>query len=115
VIARLSTVFGPRSLNLLGHFQAIAAKRFRFIGSGGNHVHMVYISDVVDGLRRCAKTPRIEGETYIIAGMEPIKLKQLVDMIAQELEIDYPSTRLPAAPFLAFRHLATVMYRHFGF
>jgi len=55
---------------------------------------MVYISDVVDGLRRCAKTPRIEGETYIIAGMEPIKLKQLVDMIAQELEIDYPSTRL---------------------
>ena len=115
MIARLSTVFGPQSLNLLGHFQAIAAKRFRFIGSGGNHVHMVYISDVVDGLRRCAKTPRSEGETYIIAGMEPIKLKQLVDMIAQELEIDYPSTRLPAAPFLAFRHLATVMYRHFGF
>ena len=115
VIARLSSVIGPRSFNWLGLFQAIARKRFRIIGSGENHTHMGYITDVVDGLRLCAETAGIEGKSYLIAGKETIKLKQLVDMIAQELEVITSSRRSPEFPFRVFCRLAAVVYRRFGF
>ncbi|HUP00587.1 MAG TPA: NAD-dependent epimerase/dehydratase family protein [Gemmatimonadota bacterium] len=114
VIARLATVFGPGSLRWLGLSRAIAAGRFRFIGSGENHVHDVYISDVVEGLHRCAETRRIAGRCYILAGKEPVMLKELVAAIARELELDPPNSRWPAAPFVAYRRLAAVAYRRLG-
>lgn len=114
VISRISNVFGPGSTNWLGLFQAIAAKRFRIIGAGENHTHMGYITDVVDGLRRCGEIRGIEGEAYLIAGKEPIKLKQLVEIIAQELGINNSRGRRPAGPFRAFSYLAQLVYRCFS-
>lgn len=115
VIARLSSVFGPRSQNWLSLFQAITTNRFRMIGSGENHAHMGFVSDVVDGLRRCAEVKGIEGEAYIIAGKEPVKLKQFVGMIADELGIGVSPARSPEFPFRVFHFLNSFAYRHFGF
>lgn len=115
VVARLTSVFGPRASSWLGLFQAISKKRFQIIGTGDNHEHLGYVSDVIDGLRRCADTKNIEGECYLIAGKEPIKLKRLVDMIEQELGIGSSYGSVPASPFRAFNSLAEVVYKHFGF
>ena len=115
VIARLSSVFGPRSLNWLGLFQAIARKHFRIIGSGENHVHMGYVSDIVNGLRRCTEVDGIERESYSITGGEPIKLKQLLNMIAEELGVSISSTRSPEFPFRSFHSMSSFVYRRFGF
>lgn len=115
VIARLATVFGPGSLRWLGLSRAIWAKRLRFIGSGSNHVHDVYISDVVDGLSRCGELKQAAGKTYILAAQQPATVKQLIDTIAQQLEVDPPSRRLPATPFLVFRRLAAIGSRRLGF
>ncbi len=114
VVARLSSVLGPRGLSWLGLFQAIATKNFRIIGSGENHVHTSCVSDVVDGLRRSADTGDIEGECYLIASKEPIKVKQFVEMIAEELGIKVSFSGLPAAPYLLLHSLSTAMYKHFG-
>lgn len=114
VIARISSVYGPRSLNWLGLFQSIATKRFRMIGSGENHVHLGYVSDIVDGLRGCADKADIEGECYIISGKETIKLKQFVDMIAEELGISISSARSPKFPFRVYNDIAAFIYRRSG-
>ena len=112
VIARIGNVLGPRSFNWLGLFQAISKKRFRIIGAGDNHSQIGYISDIVGGIRRCAETKGIEGESYLIAGKEPIRVKWLVDMISRELGIDCPRGRLPAGPFRVFNYLAQVTGRY---
>lgn len=115
VIARLPGVLGPRSLIWLGLFQAIAKRRFRIIGSGENHTHTVYITDAVDGLRRCAETRGIEGECYLLADKEPITVKQLVNMLSQELEGHISPVRLPAFPYRAFYRLGSFVHKRFGF
>jgi nucleoside-diphosphate-sugar epimerase len=114
VIARISSVYGPRSLNWLSLFQALARKRFRMLGSGENHRDMVYISDVVEGIKLCGVKKGIEGETYILSGKEPQKLNQLVYMIAEELGVNIPSIRSPEFPFRAWYDFATFIYMHSG-
>lgn len=115
VIVRLPGVFGPGSLSLLNLTKVIATKRFRIIGTGENHDHLAYVSDVVDGLQRCAQTKDIEGECYLIAGKEPVKVKHLVDMICQELAIANSYGSLPIAPYRAFNALGEAVYKRFGF
>lgn len=114
VTARLPRVLGPRCLAWVGLFQAIAAMRFRLIGSGMNWIHVAPVSDVVDGLRRCAETAHIDGESYVIAGREPVPVRDLMAMIAEELNVEVCPVRLPAAPFRAFRAFGAFMYQHFG-
>jgi len=114
VIARISSIYGPRSMNWRGLFQAIAARRFRMIGTGENHVHLGYVSDLVEGLRRCAETPDIVGQCYILTGNEPLQLRQLVGMVAQELGLPQPQGSVPAAPFRAFYALAQGVYHRLG-
>ena len=85
------------------------------IGTGENHNHMCYVSDAVEGLRRCSEIQGIEGQTYIITGQEPIRLQQLKELIAQELGIDGSRGSVPAAPFRAFHTFADAVYKYCGF
>ena len=109
VIARLSSVFGARALNWLGFCQAIATGQFRLIGRGDNYLHPSHVSDVVDGLIKCATTPKIEGNCYLIAGQEPIKLSYFVNAIAQELGVQVADSNLPELPFKLFFSLSQIV------
>lgn len=115
VVARIGSIYGPRSFNWLKLFQTVSKKRFRMIGSGENHLHMCYVTDVVEGLKLCANVDNIEGKTYIIAGKEPIKLKHLIDLIARELEIKCSYPTLPESPFHLFKSLSSFIYKSLGY
>ncbi len=114
VIARISSVYGPRSFNWLSLFQAIGTKRFRMLGAGENNRDMGYVSDVVEGIKLSGVIQGIEGQTYIISGKEPIKLNLLVSMIAEELGVEISPIRSPEFPFRAWYNLATFLYRYSG-
>ncbi|MGH7824563.1 MAG: NAD-dependent epimerase/dehydratase family protein [Candidatus Binatia bacterium] len=115
VIARISGVMGPRSSSWLGLFRAIASRRFRSINTGEKHSHIGYVSDIVNGLRRCAETPGIEGQCYLITGKTPIKTKRLINLIAEQLGRECQRAGLPAAPFSAFIDAAQVLYTWLGY
>ena len=74
----------------------------------------MYISDVIDGLRLCARVKGIEGRRYLIAGPDPIQVRNLVKIIAQELGIEHRFGTMPAAPFRAFKAVTEAMYRYSG-
>lgn len=114
VVARLPRVLGPRCMAWVGLFQAIAARRFRLIGSGTNWIHVGPVPDIVDGLRRCAETAAIEGECYVLAGKEPVRVKDLMAMIAGELNVDLRRARLPVGPYRAFHSFAAFTYKRLG-
>lgn len=115
VIARPGSVIGPRGLNWLGLCQAISSGSFRIIGKGQNHVHLGFVSDMVDGLRRCGETPGVDGEAYILVGKKPIQLDTMVDLIARELGVGTSRFRTPEVPFRAFQGLASFVYQQLGF
>ncbi len=105
VVARISTVWGPGNASGLGLFRSIASGHFRLIGKGINYHHLVDVSDVVEGLLLCGSVKEIEGRTYILAGSEPIQLRELVKMIREEFGVTRFPANLPAAPLRVYRAL----------
>lgn len=85
VVARLSSVYGPRAKNWVRICRSIQSGAFRRIGSGRNRVHLCHVSDVVSGLRACAEAPGIDGRTYNLAGPAPISMDGLVDALSRAL------------------------------
>jgi nucleoside-diphosphate-sugar epimerase len=114
VIARISGVMGPRSFAWLNLFRTIATGRFR-IDTAEKRSHIGYVSDIVNGIRRCAETPDIDGQCYVITGKTPITTKRLVDLIAEHLRSHRRQAALPGAPFSALTRAAQFLYTSLGY
>jgi nucleoside-diphosphate-sugar epimerase len=108
VLARTSAVLGPGAMSWLNLFKTIADRRFRLIGGGCNHHHVADIEDIVDGLILCGSVPGIEGNTYILAGTESVRLRDLVQAIVEAVGATGLGTSLPEGPF----RLYEVVSRH---
>lgn len=113
VVARIASVIGARAYAWSELLHAISEKKFRIIGNGDNHYHIVNISNLVDGLQRCAVTENIEGECYILADTAPVKLKQFVALLAQELGVSTFFSRTPVLPVRSFQAIAEATYQMF--
>lgn len=73
----------------------LAQGRFLPIGNGRNHIHLAYISDVVDGLLRAVNNDQANGRAYIVAGPTPITLNDLVVKICRLLGRTVPQWHVP--------------------
>lgn len=111
VIARLSGVCGVGSTTWLGLVKAIARGNFRLIGPGDNYYHLGHISDIIKGLMLCGKTPNIEGNVYNLGGKEPIKLIDLVQIIADTLGVNCDQKPLPAWPYKIIDSITEGVYQ----
>jgi nucleoside-diphosphate-sugar epimerase len=97
VIARITSVLGPRSLSWLPIFRSVKAGQLRLIGRGTNRLHPADVSDIVDGLILCGTTGT-SGKAYNLAGPEAITVADLRQAIASELRAGVTSPRsVPAA------------------
>jgi dihydroflavonol-4-reductase len=98
-VARPTAIYGPGDTRLLKLFRMVARRRFALVGGGENYYHMVYIDDLVRGLRLLATHPRAVGEVFILGGERYEKLRELAAMIAAAAGVPAPWVRLPARPF----------------
>jgi nucleoside-diphosphate-sugar epimerase len=115
VIARIPAVLGPGAHAWRATFGSIESRRFRMLGAGDNRYHLVDVADLVDGLLLCGTTQGVEGRIYNLAGPEPIRLRDMVQLIARELGAEGGGPRpLPAAPFRLYHRLSEVTERIAG-
>ncbi|HEX2248943.1 MAG TPA: NAD-dependent epimerase/dehydratase family protein [Gemmatimonadales bacterium] len=98
-VARPTAIYGPGDTRLLKLFRSIATRRFIMLGSGEIYYHMVYVSDLISGLRLLGEHPRAAGEVFTLGGEGYFQLRAIVDLIARLLEVSPPRQRLPAWPF----------------
>jgi nucleoside-diphosphate-sugar epimerase len=84
------------------------------IGNGRNRLHIGHVTDIVDGLRRCAETPEIEGRCYNLAGAAPITIGELVATISRALDATPTKSAWPAFPFRATRYIDLALTNLFG-
>jgi nucleoside-diphosphate-sugar epimerase len=85
VTARPGLVYGPGDLHLLSWFRAIQRGYFRFVGSGDNQYHPVYVQDTVRGMLLCAESATAAGRIYHLVGKEPASIRKLSEVIAETL------------------------------
>lgn len=95
VVVRPAWVYGPGDRRTLRLFAAIQRRRLLLVGSGLTWLHPVNVGDVVEGLLRCATQPKAVGQTYLLAGPEPVRLRALVTRIAELLGVAPPRLTIP--------------------
>jgi len=98
-VARPTAIYGPGDTRLLKMFKMIANGTFVMLGKGDIYYHMVYVDDLVRGLRLLGTHPAAVGEVFILGGEQYYPLKTIAAMIARQLGVRPPRVRLPAWPF----------------
>jgi nucleoside-diphosphate-sugar epimerase len=98
---RISETYGPGDNRLLKLFKAVDRKRFFMIGSGLNLRQLIFVDDLVEGMRLAAESERAPGEVFVLAGAETLTTRQTVATIAGALGVAPSSLRAPMWPFLA--------------
>lgn len=114
VIARISAVIGPGGKQWARLCRSIRDGDFRLIGDGRNRLHLGDVTDIVDGLVRCAETPGVEGRCYNLAGATPVTMGELAATIAEELGAGPSKRPWPALPFRATRQIDKALTRFLG-
>jgi nucleoside-diphosphate-sugar epimerase len=98
VVVRPASIYGPGDLRFLKLFKSINKRLFFIIGSGKTHLQFIYIDDLVQAARLMAENPDVLGETFIIAGDEPVTINDLAACIAGVLDRPVPKIHLPYRP-----------------
>jgi len=94
-IIRPEFVYGPGDLHVLGLFKAIQRGRFALMGDGESLLHPTYIDDLIHGIHLCTGNRKAMGQIYLITGDRPVKVRELVEIIAGELGVTPPRIKIP--------------------
>jgi nucleoside-diphosphate-sugar epimerase len=68
------------------------------LGSGEVVYQMIYVDDLIDGILLCGTREQAIGKIYILTGGEATTLNQLVQVIAEVLDVRPPWLRFPVTP-----------------
>ncbi len=104
-VVRPVGIHGPGDTRFLKLFKPISKRRFLMIGSGKSLYHMTYIDDLIDGFLLASEKEAALGEVFTIGGAAYTTLRELIDTIAEVLEVSPPHLRVPYWPV----HLASVI------
>lgn len=99
-VFRPASIYGPGDLRLLKLFKMVHTGKFRMIGPGKVHFHLVYIDDLVDGIIRCGTRDEALGEVFILAGPKSVPLTKLVDLVADAVDAPAPKGSIPVWPVM---------------
>jgi nucleoside-diphosphate-sugar epimerase len=113
-VVRISETYGPGDRRLLKLFSAINKRAFFVIGSGMNLHHLIYVDDLVAGMRRAAVAPAAVGEVFLLAGKEAISTRQMVDTIGEVLHKPVRRQHVPMWPFTTAAVVLETLLRPLG-
>jgi 2-alkyl-3-oxoalkanoate reductase len=95
-IVRPGWVYGPRDGNSFGRFAAMVKNgKMVVIGSGKNHVPLIYVTDVAEGILLAACAPAAAGEAYTFVNDELVTQNEFFEALANELQVPSPSIHVP--------------------
>ena len=95
-------------------FKGVAERRFPFIGWGTTYLHWISVIDLAHAFRLALESELPSGEVFIIAGKDPVSLKDLLQQIADAFGVRPPILRIPALPVQIVGSLCELICRPFG-
>jgi nucleoside-diphosphate-sugar epimerase len=95
-IVRPGYLYGPGDVASFARFATMIREgRMVVIGPGTNHIPLVYVRDVADGILQAASSERAIGRTYLLVNDEPVTQAAYLSAIADELGVAAPSRHVP--------------------
>ena len=101
-IVRPGLIYGPRDTNSFGRFaELIELGKMVFIGSGRNHLPLIYVRDVAHGILLAGEAEQAVGRAYLLVNDEPSTQRDYYTAIAKELGVSPPRVHIPYRAALA--------------
>jgi nucleoside-diphosphate-sugar epimerase len=95
-IVRPGLLYGPRDTNGFGRFARLVEQgKMVTIGSGNNHLPLIYVTDVARGILLAGDADNAIGRAYLLVNDEPVTQRDYFNAIARELGVSRPSRRVP--------------------
>ena len=95
-IVRPGWIYGPRDCASFARFAAMIARgRMILLGSGRNHLPLIYVRDAARGVLLAAQVAEAAGRSYVLVNDEPVTQHDFIGAIAAELGVPAPTRRIP--------------------
>ena len=92
-IVRPGWIYGPRDVASFARFAAMIQRgKMVIIGSGCNHIPLIYVRDVAQGILLASEEAQAAGRAYLLVNDEPVTQQGYLAAIAAELGVP-PSRR----------------------
>jgi nucleoside-diphosphate-sugar epimerase len=94
-IVRPGWIYGPRDVASFARFAMMIQRgKMVVIGRGDNHVPLIYVRDVAQGMLLASQTPAARGRAYLLVKDEPATQIEYLAAIAKELSVPPPSRHI---------------------
>jgi nucleoside-diphosphate-sugar epimerase len=98
-IVRPGWIYGPRDTASFARFaRMIEQGRMITIGSGTNHLPLIYARDAAQGILLASEAGPAEGRCYLLVNDEPVTQRDFIAAIAAGLGAPAPARRIPYRP-----------------
>ena len=95
-IVRPGWIYGPGDAASFARVaRMIERGRMVMVGSGGNHLPLIYVQDAAQGILRASDAAHAEGRSYLLVNDEPVRQRDYLAAIATELGVTAPARRIP--------------------
>lgn len=95
-IVRPGLIYGPRDTNSFGRFARLVEQgKMLLIGSGNNHLPLIYVRDVAQGILLASEIDQALGRAYLLVNDEPVTQRDYFNAIARELGVASPRRHIP--------------------
>lgn len=95
-IVRPGWIYGPRDTASFARFaRMIETRRMIMLGSGQNHLPLIYARDAALGVLLASEAAQAEGKCYLLVNDEPVTQREFLAALAAELGAPAPGRRIP--------------------
>jgi len=95
-VVRPGLIYGPRDTHSFGRFVRLVEQgKMVIIGAGKNHLPLIYVTDVAQGILLASEANKAIGRTYLLVNDEPVTQADYFNAIARELGVRPPKWHVP--------------------
>src|SRR5205085_12578925 len=95
-IFRPGWIYGPRDVASFARFAAtIQQGKMVMMGPGRNHLPLIYVRDVAQGIVLASEEARADGRAYLLVNDEPVTQHDYLAAIAAALGVLPPRRHMP--------------------
>jgi len=114
VVVRPVGIYGPGDTRFLKLFKFIHNGKFRMLGSGKVLYHLTHVDDLARGILLAGEKKEALGEVFTIGGNGYLTLAELVERVAQALNVPTPRKNFPVWPVWLAGLLCEILCRPLG-
>jgi nucleoside-diphosphate-sugar epimerase len=106
-IVRPGWIYGPGDKSSFARIaRRVEDGQMITLGPGTNHVPLIYVGDVAEGILLASESPQAEGSSYLLVNDEPVTQRDFIGAVAGELGAPAPTRRVPYELALMLGRLA---------